>query len=388
MPYRYTRIRIVDPRAGIDVRGYPALSLFWPALAAAEETIQGSPLASAWLRLFQEHLSQNTPDVLRWRGDLAESAEMRRAYSALYGRYFSRALLACKFGITDFVPLSRNGVDIPGGASVHRVAPGDIPDWIAWDPADRCYVLAEAKGRLTGSTPAFMWGTPPCVGSGKDQFKRVSVSDSAGKGIMTRDWLVAHRWSTDARPREPISLMWDPRRAGGELSRGELPFHAAAIRRTRISNIAAALGFRVSVGDGDGFMGQAIRISVAPSLAAVPRTPLKDETSLPVDRTHAAEIPTAITEPSWDNHENAYAAAVFTRLGIQPIRNGDDLDSARSVQERARGGEPAMVYGIAADALSTSDLERETWLSGNGIVSSDGAGLFDLRDERVELNRA
>ena len=56
----------------------------------------------------EAHLSSKEMRILRWRGDFAESAEMRRAYSAMYGRYFSRALLASRFGFTDFVPLSRN----------------------------------------------------------------------------------------------------------------------------------------------------------------------------------------------------------------------------------------------------------------------------------------
>ena len=110
--------------------------------------MQGGPLTLAWLQLFAAHLSSLEKTELRWSGDLAESAEMRKAYSAIYGRYFSRALLASRFGITDFVPLSRNSTVIANGVTVNRIGRGDIPDWIAWDPVSSCYVLAEAKRQV------------------------------------------------------------------------------------------------------------------------------------------------------------------------------------------------------------------------------------------------
>ena len=105
MPYRWTRLRKVDQNGGAGVSGKWPVSLFRAALCAAEETTQGSPFAPAWLRLFQEHLSTREPNMLRWRGNLGSSSEVRRAYSGLYGRYFARALLAGELGITDFIPL-------------------------------------------------------------------------------------------------------------------------------------------------------------------------------------------------------------------------------------------------------------------------------------------
>ena len=112
MSYRYTNIRIVDPITGGDTIERRPFDLMWAALAAAEETMQGGPLIPAWLGLFQSHLSVKDTATLRWRKDLAESTEMRRAYSAMYGRFFSRALLASKFGFINFVPLERNVTQI------------------------------------------------------------------------------------------------------------------------------------------------------------------------------------------------------------------------------------------------------------------------------------
>ena len=167
MPYRYTFIRIVDPSAGLDRTEYRPFNLLWAALAASEETMQGSLMASAWLELFQSHLSAHGTNILRWQGDLAESAEMRRAYSAMYGRYFSRGLLASRRGFTDFASLENGCAVLKGGVTVKRSKKGDTPDWIAWDPAAGSYVLAEAKGRLTGDEDDFLYSVPSCIKNGK-----------------------------------------------------------------------------------------------------------------------------------------------------------------------------------------------------------------------------
>ena len=63
LPYRWTRHRVRDA-AGNDNRGHAAISVWWIAHAAAEETLQGTPFTSAWLKLFRTHLS--TRDDYGW----------------------------------------------------------------------------------------------------------------------------------------------------------------------------------------------------------------------------------------------------------------------------------------------------------------------------------
>ena len=180
--------------------------------------------------------------MLRWRGDLGESAEMRRVFSGLYGRYFARALLASELGVADFIPLNRDDTSIPDGVTVTRIDSGDIPDWIAWDPRAGGYVLGEAKGRLTGNEQRFLNGTPSCIDAGKEQFQRVEARDSTGRTIATRNWVAANLWSTDERRRPPVSLLWDPPNHGHSLTDDEVPSHARAIRRHHIETIAKRLG--------------------------------------------------------------------------------------------------------------------------------------------------
>ena len=368
MPYRWTHLRKVDQHPCLGVCGNWPISLYRAALSAAEETIQGYLFASAWLQLFQAHLSDSEPEMLRWRGDLGSSSEVRRAYSGLYGRYFARALLAGELGLTDFIPLRTNCTRIDGGVTVRRVRKGDIPDWIAWDPRRPGHVLGEAKGRLTGNTQEFLTGVPGCINAGKAQFARVEVKDSRSRRISTRNWVAVNRWSTDERGGPAVSLLWDPPGDGDPLTPEEARRHSEAMRRHRIAAIAGRLGdpefiVRVVVDGSDGGL---------PSLA----TDAKRESPFgPFER------------PSREPHEGYYQAAMVTPLGIRAIRNGSDLDEAHAIGERAaRTDEPAMIFGLAKGTTKTPASGQIAWLSENGIASADGSALFNLKS--VDIERA
>ena len=88
---------------------------------------------------------------------------------------------------------------------------------------------------------------------------------------------------------------------------------------------------------------------------------------------------------SGEQHEDAYIAAVITRFGIRPILNASDIDTARATQERARTeDEPALIYGISGNSPAKRGADRATWLSGTGIASPDGAGLFGMKEVEIE----
>ena len=365
MSYRWTDIRKVDPGAGVDVVERKWLNLWWAALAAADETIQGGPLAPAWLRLFEAHLSGSETAMLRWRGHLGESAEMRRAYSGLYGRYFARAVLTAELGITLFVPLHTNDTPIPGGVTVNRVGNGDIPDWIAWDPGAGRHVLCEAKGRLSNSGGRFLSGKPDCIDPGKAQFGRVDVTDSSGRRIATRDWIAVNLWSTDRVKRSPVSLLWDPPGDGEPLTREEAERHAQAMGVQRDATIAARLGNPE----------RRVRIAIAPS---------DDDMLLRSDQADEGSRSGVTELPSREPHEGDYLAAVITPLGVRPIRDEDDLEAAQAMKQRAEvTGEPAMIFGLERAEPNVSKTGEVPWLSENGIASPDGLGLFNLRNAEI-----
>ena len=372
MPFRWTNIRTVEPSIPHDRKVHQPFSLWWAALAAADETMQGGPLVPAWLRLFSAHLSSADPVRLRWGGDLGESAELRRAYSALYGRYFARALLASRLGFTDFVPLRTDVTRLANGVRVRRIAKGDIPDWIAWDPASGAYCLCEAKGSLTGNQAAFMGGTPTCVIEGKKQFGRVQVVDRSGTAMRTRNWVAANLWSTDVRQRESVSLLWDPPGEGMAVPEPERVEHADGLRRRRIANLALRLGRPSLLGSSRNAGGTLVRVSARPEPDAMPTkvgAGEEDDVLRPIDR------------PATEPHEGVYVAALVTPLGIRPIVDAADLAALR---EARRSDAPAMLFGLSADALRADQAIRDPWLSVEGIVASDGLALFDL--SRVEVD--
>lgn len=372
MPFRWTNIRTVEPSIPHDRTSHQPFSLWWAALAASDETMQGGPLIPAWLRLFTRHLSSADVVRLRWGGDLAESAELRRAYSALYGRYFSRALLASRLGLTDFVSLRTNLTRLPNGITIERTAKGDIPDWIAWDPREGRYCLCEAKGSLTGREMDFLTGEPACVRDGKKQFSRVRVIDRSGRVVATRNWVAANLWSTDGRPRESVSLLWDPPGDGVAISADERQRHADGIRRRRIANIALRLG-RV------GLLGASRR--PGDMLLHVTAKPEDDGMPRWVGRDHEDELLRPVDRPAVEPHSDTYAAALITAFGIRPIVSPEDMSVIKSVR---RSGEPAMLFGLSANALHADQGFRQPWLSGQGIAAPDGISLFDLHRVDVE----
>lgn len=249
---RWTRHRLNDG-VGNDYHGLTPINLMWVASAAAEETLQGSPLAGAWLNLFSAQLSQNDPLWLRWGGDMAESTELRRAYSGLYGRFFARALLQQHLGFTNFISLGRDGVEVNNSVAVKRTCNGDIPDWIAWCPRRNRHVLGEAKGTLTAKD--FLGhAIPKCVVEGKKQFERVSVFD--GHTVKTPlKWVAASRWATDLRTVTPVTALFDPPEDDVPYSENEAHRHSEAMHRAWLDSLAAGFGIEGA----DDFMSDANR---------------------------------------------------------------------------------------------------------------------------------
>ena len=376
MSRRWLYVRINDG-AGIEQRSLRATSLWWLALAAGEETLQGSLMSRAWLRLFRAQLSTDEPAWLQWRGDLGESAEIRRAYSALYGRYATRGLLQALFGFRDFVPLRRNVTTTPGGVRVQRNGKGDIPDWIAWDPAANGYVLGEAKGNLTGRTNNFLWGAPPCLASGKQQFDRVDVTDAAGAPVTTADWVGANLWSTDERNRRPVFVAWDPPRRGRKLSQDEQSRHAEALSRRWLMGLADGFGYSELR---RGRSALAMDISADAVTVKVPATPDSQPPRLRV-RLRDGIVRDEGDVPSEKPHEGRYIPALVTSQGLMRVRGDGALQMLEAQQARAQvTGEPVVFLGLPAARLKgTPKPPGKVWLSEHGIVGPSGLAAFDLR---------
>lgn len=71
-------------------------------------------------------------------------------------------------------------------------------------------------------------------------------------------------------------------------------------------------------------------------------------------------------------------------IGIQPIRDENDLEAAHAMREHTdETGEPAMIFGVATANPQASKTNEVPWLSENGIASPDGLGLFNLRNAEI-----
>lgn len=383
--------------------------MWWIAHAAAEETLQGSPLVSAWLKLFRAHLSTRD-DWLRWRGDLAESTELRRAYSGLYGRFFARALLTQHLGFTRFRSLRRNGLKIPNGAEVKRTDDGDIPDWLAWDDQHSRLVLGEAKGSLT-ARDFLAPGTPKCVENGQSQFERVTTFDQ-GRYVRPTHWVAATRWATEKRSGKPVTILWDPPGEDARFGEEEAARHRAAMTHAWLDSIAAGMGWTGA----DDLLSrerrrEALVIRAEPgSIAQSDDWPLLEDDSShdlmvsgpgetreetenaerldfedPIGELGDSDLYTDTRilmppDPEPPALHRAYIAALITRFGIRPVKTADDLEAIRRSQEAAqRLEEPAMMVGVPLDIDPASGMSEGTWLSGAGIAQPGGLAVFDLR---------
>lgn len=420
MSYRWTQHRVFDEQ-GNDKSGLAAISLWRVARAAAEETLQGAPLVAAWLKLFATQLSEFDTYWLRWRGDLAESAELRRAYSGLYGRFFARALLEHHLGLSSFISLKRNGISIPGSAMVVRTHRGDIPDWIAWDERNLRFVLGEAKGSLTG-TDFLAGGGPKCIEAGKQQFERVETHVS-GRVVEPGRWVAATRWATDERNGYPITVLWDPPVDKEPFSGEEAERHRTAIARAWLDSIAPGFGWQNAddlitgdrtdrivlihappeqdspdatwpaaeqEADAPEYLNRSASQGRPPTLRAstlrtgelIHRRFVDDlgESILYHDRS-ILESPEKERVP----HEGAYVAALITRFGIRPLRTTEEFEALQRAQERAQSlEEPAMIIGLPSDFSPATSPDANTWLSGAGIASAGRLALFDLRSVSVK----
>ena len=92
-----------------------------------------------------------------------------------------------------------------------------------------------------------------------------------------------------------------------------------------------------------------------------------------------------IEHPSLELHESDYLAAVITPLGIRPIRNTADLETAYGIRESADNtDEPAMIFGLTKGRPQLAESRQMPWLSDNGIASPDGLSLFNLKSVKIK----
>lgn len=352
--------RIVwDTGADTIVQSHP-IDLRRVALAAAVETIQVRLVAQGWVGLFGAMLDPGSSE-LRWREDgPGGEAEIRRAYSALMGRFFGRAVLRSEHQIA-WLQQCAEGLMVTPSVEVKRKIGaeylGDLPDWVGWDRTNKRWAICEAKG----SHDRGGWRTryAPCVKNALRQTDRVHLLSAAGP-MAHEEWVVACRWGTVMNNRSPTILTIDPPAEGIVLSDQDADL---AERELRASWIAGLLG-----GMGRPDLAEAVSRGEKPIESDVSRL----------------------------GDDYGYAALVLDGFGLFPLVGNGRMDLSQSLQRFAadRQLKAAVVlvqHDEMASALERADLNKPREAANlasrlySQSITEDGLTLsWDLGD--LDLN--
>jgi hypothetical protein len=214
-------------------------------MAALRETLQTTLGANPFSSFIRAFLASYT-DSLVWLGEgPGIGREMRRAFSALFGRFFARAYLSDCHGFVWFAPLDGR---VQRVAPRLRVAPSgphqNLPDWIC--AGQRHLALAEAKG-ARGTTRLTYQSKPAPIRQAIKQLQncRVSVFDRARQDWIERrlkGWAVFNQWCIQSSNAVyPFLYVVDPVTHGEELADNDLPMLIRAVAREHVAGLFRGL---------------------------------------------------------------------------------------------------------------------------------------------------
>jgi hypothetical protein len=286
-----------SPSAWFDLR--------WAAWGAAVETLQIDLVAAGWMNLFSALLEPHPSIELRWRGTgPGTNAEVKRAYSALFGRFFGRAALRRDHGCR-WLRQVHDGLELAPGIILRRRAgyPGDLPDWVGWADHHSCLVVAEAKGSHDRGN--WIGNRPPPIRTALQQLERVEIVDAHGP-IYFKSWAVACRWGTVANAAAPTIITCDPGHEGRILVDDEARSVRAEMRARWLADLLDGIG-RPDVA------AQARDLAISPTSDATGR----DLTLIP-------------------GHVG-FGALAIEAGGLIPLVGADRMSRARALIDTARG---------------------------------------------------
>lgn len=221
------------PPSLIDANGHPMLDCEFDTSQVAHggfsEILQTSQHTNPLFSLFEDLLVPNNPELV-WQGSgPGRGVEMRRTFSALFGRFFARAYLERYHGFTWFAPLDGKETRVSRRIRVRRDASrGDMPDWLCSSPSK--IAIAEAKGTRSpaGVSPGKL---PGPLKTAADQIARAKVETLRlfpGTQRMywaprqVKGWGVMSRWATEQSNRRPLLYVMDPETEGSPIADEEI----------------------------------------------------------------------------------------------------------------------------------------------------------------------
>lgn len=333
--------------------------LRWAAWGAAVETLQIDLVAAGWMNMFSALLEPHPSSELRRLGiGPGSNAEIKRASSALFGRFFGRAALRRHHGCR-WLRQVCDGIEVAPGIRLQRRPGngGDLPDWVGWDDANDCLVVAEAKGSYDIGNWHSTQPSPPR--RALKQLEGVEIVDVTGP-VQFKTWAVACRWGTIANAVTPTIICCDPNREGRALNTQEVDALRKESRARWIADLLQGIG--------------------RPDIATVVRLPEL-----------ASESPASSRDLTLIPGRLGYGALAIEAGGILPLIGADRAGRARNIIEIARGlqRETALVL-VAKDAAEGAILragparqpvEEEKMTGEKGEITVDGVTFRTIVDD-------
>lgn len=216
------------------------------ARCALGEVFQTAPHSASAFAFLEDLLAPG--GQLVWReGGLGRGTEMRRSFSALFGRFFARSYLQVHHGYIWFSAIDGNPFRLSENWRVAKRnnSKTEMPDWVCARAGE--LAIAEAKGsHQTGNPTGPGYPGPIKTASGQIQGvlvqRRVGSGRSAWVNKQVKGWAVMSRWGVMSPPRDPFLFALDPNTEGEPMLSPDTEELIALVARGHVEQLATGLG--------------------------------------------------------------------------------------------------------------------------------------------------
>lgn len=216
------------------------------AMAGVKELLQ-TRISSLPVGLFLEEMlvpAARGTDLI-WRGaGIGVSVEVRRGFSGLLGRFFSRWYLQKYHGMQYFQSIDTSPMPISARLVITRDGETYLPDWVC--AGGGVVGLAESKGssaRLYSHAP--MSASP--LRKAKAQIENAKVwirkPDHSFGLRQFKGWAIMSRWATEENGFDPVLYVLDPKTAGDPMEPDEIDLVRIELAKAHFADFMRTFGF-------------------------------------------------------------------------------------------------------------------------------------------------
>jgi hypothetical protein len=222
------------------------------AYCGMKELLQTCKTGGPMLALMEALLAPGNGRPLVWlESGPGVGAEMRNAWSGLFGRFFARAFLE-REGYRWFYPIPRNPTVVSRNLIVQRLAAGEIADWVCARSRQTAsqgnVVVAEAKGRhregtlKLGQLPRTLRNALSQIANTLVWFKQTGGNQYQRRGV--KGIAILNHWTNQDKPSSRAILRAvDPTTEGDPLDSDEERLLIDQLGRLFISDLLQGMGY-------------------------------------------------------------------------------------------------------------------------------------------------